>query len=1076
MSKAGGTATAAGLQFQYLAALECVLARFEESDADFTFITEDEGDDSIDYAITDPENRYLVVTQAKGAVDPTVSSKLSATEVWSVACKLVAHDAARYELRTSRLLSGPASQALHDFTTAQTRTALQQTVSRYRLPTDSPITDEQRQRLSRFTVVATAESLEAMSDYVRELAASIRRTQGLGVGQDSSQVHLAYMVGTLLGWSSRSSNRRFSRGEIAKILRVPSDALARNAGRFDWGLTSGHLPHVATVDRLKIDESISEALHGFPGQRQARCVALTGMSGAGKSTLAAKYAQSAQSKYDSILWVDATDPKLIGPYLRAELNLTASSIPVPEQFRAYLNESCRTWLVVFDNAPNDWDIEPWIEAIAQADFIATSINRVGWSQWHQVAVSEMTEGEAEELVRLRMGISSPSSEEEQRITALVRTLDRWPLALELGCAWLMRTQRGLSVSGTYIEGVTRLIEADESLVPAPYQTHRSLWAAVQFAVNEVSRATEESIAPQDMLRALAFLPPEQGSLKLATTVASNVKQIATVTDQVVDRLVIDLGKASLVMRVPPRSGMPDCVVTNSVVLDVVRNSLPRDLWDAYFVQTLVTLEEHAELLGQSLDGQGPSIVNGINGMSAPLIMASALYAVGLSSDRMAPVGLVLMGNLAMLHMLLGKHNMAIELYERELKWLEATGGDGSLVWAETLMGLAQARLARGDDGHAVSLLLGKAGAAMTSAWLAAQGDATVKLAQGIANCVRMLVWTDRVNADVAAHLLARPREILGEAGMPIMDDPTAIMRLVMDGHEDEAIATIDQMLSSCPGDLETVTLHAARADALTHAGRYGEALAQWELATMECERRSLDLAIISGPIISSWFNVASETWQGTRMAATLVSFFEKKFAALRPPDGGPGIRLQVARLASLASAGDTAVASELLRWLEGVPSVDTAIPPEVLHLLDQCRARIALRLNHGRVPMFALTAWAAGHTPPDRNATSLRFILVGVPSAAGDALRAAALAPTSGRFVSSELGVGIEVGAPPLALLWAWALQDGTGTADLAVERLRVRTCDAHPDERPSMVVIVEAQDTDALATGSCLAVLSEVS
>lgn len=67
-SAIGGTATAAGIGFQYLATIEALLDRLEETPGDFTLTTEDPRGEILDFSI-DIEGEMFLAAQAKAAVD-----------------------------------------------------------------------------------------------------------------------------------------------------------------------------------------------------------------------------------------------------------------------------------------------------------------------------------------------------------------------------------------------------------------------------------------------------------------------------------------------------------------------------------------------------------------------------------------------------------------------------------------------------------------------------------------------------------------------------------------------------------------------------------------------------------------------------------------------------------------------------------------------------------------------------------------------------------------------------------------------------------------------------------------------
>lgn len=190
MTADGGVAAAAGLEFQYLASVEALLDRLEQDDTDFTFTTEDPDSHVVDFAI-DVAGRRALAAQAKSAVDGPDGPEMTAGELVRIAARLVVEDADRYLVRTNRSLSPggtrfvQALEALAPGTAGpQVRAALSPGLRPEPRRQLDAVPDAGLERMLRLTVVASAETAEALHARVRERIRALRRTRSQGGGPE----------------------------------------------------------------------------------------------------------------------------------------------------------------------------------------------------------------------------------------------------------------------------------------------------------------------------------------------------------------------------------------------------------------------------------------------------------------------------------------------------------------------------------------------------------------------------------------------------------------------------------------------------------------------------------------------------------------------------------------------------------------------------------------------------------------------------------------------------------------------------------------------------------------------------
>jgi tetratricopeptide (TPR) repeat protein len=207
-----------------------------------------------------------------------------------------------------------------------------------------------------------------------------------------------------------------------------------------WNISQRRNIHF--VGRQKNLQDIEQAL----SQANRLPQALTGGGGCGKTALAVEYAYAHQEQYDIVWWIRAETQSTITSDLAGlapRLARSGQSFEGPRQACNAALEELRNrdrWLLIFDNARQPDDLQPFLLPGAAGHVLITSAN----SHWQSIAkvqpVNAWLREESIEFLRTRLGKIDQRHSADQ----LSAALGDLPLALDQAAACI--TQAKMSVS------------------------------------------------------------------------------------------------------------------------------------------------------------------------------------------------------------------------------------------------------------------------------------------------------------------------------------------------------------------------------------------------------------------------------------------------------------------------------------------------------------------------------------------------------------------------------------------------------------------------------------------------------
>jgi DNA-binding SARP family transcriptional activator len=337
--------------------------------------------------------------------------------------------------------------------------------------------------------------------------------------------------------------------------------------------------------------------------RRPRAVALTGLGGVGKTELALELAHLRHRHGRVAWWISAEDPAGTATGLAALATaLGIAPFERREDARAALwAELDRTpgWLLVYDNADEPAQIEPFLPAARHGDVIITSRNPAWRRIAHPVAVGPLARGESLAYVATRTGDRPVEAD------TLAELLGDLPLALEQACAYIEQTRISLP---DYVDLFRR--HRDGLLLRDVEGAGRTVATTWGLAFDRLAARAKEAA---QLLETIAFLAPdaisvatlarfEPGELELQEALREllRLSLVDREADTVrVHRLVQDVVRAR--MTGAARRDRLAAVARACVEQAAEGTASGRDVADDLAAH-LVCLAGHGEALGTEPDG------------------------------------------------------------------------------------------------------------------------------------------------------------------------------------------------------------------------------------------------------------------------------------------------------------------------------------------------------------------------------------------------------------------------------------------------------------------------------------------
>ena len=303
------------------------------------------------------------------------------------------------------------------------------------------------------------------------------------------------------------------------------------------------------------------------GRPAAVTQAISGLGGVGKSQLALEYAYRHASEYQVVWWIRSEEAAgLASDYagLAVELGLKEAGASdqrlVREAVRRWLEQN-DGWLLVFDNAPGQPEVESYLPRGTTGHVLVTSRNRV-WRGAASLPVEVFDRSESVEFLLRRTG-----ERDEKAAHALAGAVGDLPLAMEQAVTYIEETGRTIS-------GYLALFRQRERELLAEGQTSTEYPHSVAATWGISFQKVEEASPPAaDFLRLIAFLAPDDVPRVLVSEGAEHLPE--PLRSAVSDPLAVDQALATL-RRYSLVEIADESISLHRLVQAVVRDRLAED--------------------------------------------------------------------------------------------------------------------------------------------------------------------------------------------------------------------------------------------------------------------------------------------------------------------------------------------------------------------------------------------------------------------------------------------------------------------------------------------------------------------
>jgi len=270
-----------------------------------------------------------------------------------------------------------------------------------------------------------------------------------------------------------------------------------------------NVPHNRNPNFTGREEQLKSLRNALTSGKAAALTALHGMGGVGKTQVAIEYAYRHAADYELIWWVRSEEAAT----LASEYAGLAEKLKLPEcgaveqptivQAVRQALEQKAGWLLVFDNATEAREVQPYLPQNPRGHVLITSRNPVWRGTAVPLSVQQMPVEEAVEFLLKRT-----NQADREAARKLADTLGCLPLALEQAGAYMEET--GMTLAGYEKLCQPRLKELLELGKPA---TDYPATVATTWEIS-IQEAQKKSPAAAELLNVCAFLAPDDIPIEL----------------------------------------------------------------------------------------------------------------------------------------------------------------------------------------------------------------------------------------------------------------------------------------------------------------------------------------------------------------------------------------------------------------------------------------------------------------------------------------------------------------------------------------------------------------------------------
>ncbi|WP_186404680.1 NB-ARC domain-containing protein [[Actinomadura] parvosata] len=678
----------------------------------------------MDFDLIHSSGRVLLAAQVKSA---KTGRTINASDALVILLKLIKGcEADRYELITAaapddrciRLAELLSAQGLPPETRAKKIRSLFRKSFKF-TSILSQLAAQHYDRLLRARIVFDHRSLEDIRDILRNRIKDIRASNHIRVGEKSTGLILGYLIAEILRRAADADASEWVLSDFRRELSVSDDDLIRSLGGQELGVIYGPVPPVPEVERSALLAEIAEnfTIRNDKLQKPQYCI-LTGLSGIGKSSLASSYLADSADRYDVIFWIDASSGeamyaayrKIIDVLSRGHVTDDGSSNAIRDRACDLLRQIPGTWLIVYDDADLQV-VRDWLPKTGNGHVLVTSTDTGGWRPVGSVLrIDSMTTSEALLLTRKRLDIQeSEWPETKEALLDLIEAFERWPLAVELACAYILSCNIAVRDISSYLSHVRTQSLDDEISIPIGYP--RTLVSAIRMGIHRIQEVLSDDVILRNnamgLLCVASYFSPSQIPVQLIATSAlipiddKSGKEVGSVlVDEAQTKLREIIRAFTRVSFVRYSKSLSDSIdgATDSSKLTVNMNAILQEVLRDYFENgiqiehVIVQACYHTERWLTAAVETGRSELSWEVAQHAASLVGHA-KRLNVRSNRVAH----LMGNVGGFYYSFGRHEAARHLLETEIAWLDGVSESSELLGAQARLVLAS--IIRAEDSH-----------------------------------------------------------------------------------------------------------------------------------------------------------------------------------------------------------------------------------------------------------------------------------------------------------------------------------------------------------------------------------------